>query len=51
MEGQADQVGNRKSPWHCQLPGPLLAALGWENDIISEEKSGSLPEPIWPELG
>lgn len=51
MEGQASQVGATKSPQHCQLPGLPLAALGWEEDIVSEEKARSVPEPIWPELG
>lgn len=51
MEGWAVRAGARKSPRRCQLSGSPLAALGWENNIVLEEKAGSLPEPIWPELG
>lgn len=46
--GQGRRELPREAPWCCQLAGPSLAALGWENDVVRKRKQGSLPEPIWP---
>lgn len=45
MEGQEGQAGARKFPRSCQLPGPPLAALGWEDDTVQRRKQGFCQSP------